>query len=155
MTDTFRALCAELLAAMQTDNWEECEEVWARAEAALAQPEPVTPTDEELMDLWLDCMNTSEARGSFVFARAVLARWGTPAIQPVPVSERLPGPEDCDGEGRCWWRGCVQQENFCTLITPRAGFHTCEPPTSCSASQVTTQDLLPLLTLFGPTTFPC
>lgn len=21
---------------------------------------------------------------------------------PVPVSERLPGPEDCDGEGRCW-----------------------------------------------------
>ena len=23
--------------------------------------------------------------------------------QPVPVSERLPGPEDCDSEGRCWW----------------------------------------------------
>ena len=22
---------------------------------------------------------------------------------PVPVSERLPGPEDCDGEGRCWF----------------------------------------------------
>ncbi len=22
---------------------------------------------------------------------------------PVPVSERLPGPEDCDAEGRCWW----------------------------------------------------
>lgn len=22
--------------------------------------------------------------------------------EPVPVSERLPGPEDCDGEGRCW-----------------------------------------------------
>ena len=21
---------------------------------------------------------------------------------PVPVSERLPGPEDCDAEGRCW-----------------------------------------------------
>jgi hypothetical protein len=36
------------------------------------------------------------------FARAVLARWGTPAIEPVQVSERLPGPEDCDGEGRCW-----------------------------------------------------
>ena len=27
---------------------------------------------------------------------------GTPANQPVPVSERLPGPEDCDSEGRCW-----------------------------------------------------
>lgn len=22
---------------------------------------------------------------------------------PVPVSERLPGAEDCDGEGQCWW----------------------------------------------------
>jgi len=28
-------------------------------------------------------------------ARAVLARWGRPAVEPVPVSERLPGPEDC------------------------------------------------------------
>ena len=36
-------------------------------------------------------------------ARAILARWGNPAPQPVPVSERLPGPEDCDSEGRCWW----------------------------------------------------
>jgi hypothetical protein len=25
------------------------------------------------------------------------------AIEPVSVSERLPGPEDCDAEGRCWW----------------------------------------------------
>ena len=24
-------------------------------------------------------------------------------IEPVPVSERLPGPEDCDAKGRCWW----------------------------------------------------
>ena len=23
--------------------------------------------------------------------------------QPVPVSERLPGPEDCDALGDCWW----------------------------------------------------
>ena len=36
-------------------------------------------------------------------ARAALARWGTPAIQPVPVSERLPGLEDCDAEVECWW----------------------------------------------------
>jgi hypothetical protein len=35
-------------------------------------------------------------------ARAALARWGAPAIQPVPVAERLPGPEDCDSEGCCW-----------------------------------------------------
>ena len=25
------------------------------------------------------------------------------ALVPVSVSERLPGPEDCDEEGRCWW----------------------------------------------------
>jgi hypothetical protein len=25
--------------------------------------------------------------------------------QPVAVSKRLPGPEDCDAEGRCWWYG--------------------------------------------------
>ena len=39
-------------------------------------------------------------------ARAVLARWGNhSAPQPIPVSERLPGPEDCDAEGRCWLGG--------------------------------------------------
>jgi len=35
-------------------------------------------------------------------ARTVLARWITPANQPVPVNERLPGVGDCDAEGRCW-----------------------------------------------------
>jgi hypothetical protein len=34
--------------------------------------------------------------------RYAVARWGRPIIEPVPVSERLPGPEDCDEEGRCW-----------------------------------------------------
>lgn len=40
--------------------------------------------------------------------------------QPIPVSERLPGPGDCDAEGKCWW-GEPQIENshdatwnFCT-----------------------------------------
>jgi len=37
------------------------------------------------------------------FSLDVLARWGRPAVEPVPVSERLPGPEDCDDQGRCWW----------------------------------------------------
>ena len=31
-----------------------------------------------------------------------IARWGHPTPQPVAVSERLPGPEDCDEQGRCW-----------------------------------------------------
>lgn len=33
---------------------------------------------------------------------AVLARWGCPAITPIPLSERLPTAKDCDAEGRCW-----------------------------------------------------
>jgi hypothetical protein len=43
------------------------------------------------------------------YARAVLARWGHPAIEPVLVTERLPGPEDCapwpdepDANPWCW-----------------------------------------------------
>jgi hypothetical protein len=38
-------------------------------------------------------------------AQAILShpgsRWSS-TIEPVPVAERLPGPEDCDAEGRCW-----------------------------------------------------
>jgi hypothetical protein len=34
-------------------------------------------------------------------SRAVLARWGSYPT-PIPVVERLPGPEDCDAEGQCW-----------------------------------------------------
>ena len=82
-----------------------------------ALPEPVAPTDEEIEE-WADASSevpleemdpdihgwrrcfTKEEFGASI--RAALARYGTPAIQPVPVSERLPGPEDCDAEGRCW-----------------------------------------------------
>jgi len=35
-------------------------------------------------------------------ARAHSARYARPAIAPIPLSERLPGPGDCDAEGRCW-----------------------------------------------------
>jgi hypothetical protein len=31
-----------------------------------------------------------------------------PVTVPVPVSERLPGPEDCDDQGRCWMFGKVE-----------------------------------------------
>ena len=44
--------------------------------------------------------------------RAVLARYGRPTFQPIPVSERLPGPDDCcpnprNGQGQWCW-GWVQ-----------------------------------------------
>jgi hypothetical protein len=71
------------------------------------QPEPVGATDEEidaLLPLGMASYSTlcgpCEIRA---FARAVLQRFGRPAITPIPMSERLPGPEDCDADGRCWF----------------------------------------------------
>ena len=83
------------------------------------------PTDEQIMELMPQQMrddlaaaaramagfNTLKAAGAIRIilnrhavdhARAVLAKWGHPTPQPVAVSERLPGPEDCDEQGRCW-----------------------------------------------------
>jgi hypothetical protein len=57
--------------------------------AALAQPEPQGPTDAELDELaeeYLD-WNADGIRG---YARAVLARWGRPAIEPVPEPQGPP-----------------------------------------------------------------
>jgi hypothetical protein len=63
MTSPYRALCAELLAALKSwsphgggplECWEDREEeadLIARAETELAQPEPKKPTDEEIMEL--------------------------------------------------------------------------------------------------------
>jgi hypothetical protein len=52
---------------------------WGRYE----QPEPVAPTDEELNKMCYYEFSTSTGHGEHVdmlgFARAVLARWGTPA----------------------------------------------------------------------------
>jgi hypothetical protein len=56
------------------------------------------PTDEDLYDL-AEVFNGDPVPAM----RRALEMWGRPAINPVPVSERLPGPEDCDSEGRCWW----------------------------------------------------
>lgn len=115
MTD-YRALCARMADELDhyrqllMDDRRATHALAAEARAALNQPEPQGPTDEEIYKLALDgdflvdvgdgfsCMVQDEVE----FARAALARWGRPAIEPVPVSERLPGPEDCDEQGRCW-----------------------------------------------------
>ena len=99
---------------------------WGRS---TIQPEPEGPTDEELLKVAAATIDPYESRGIaldeyeaetecaveaygselIAFARAVLARWGRPAVEPVPVSERLPGPEDCapwpdepDANHWCW-----------------------------------------------------
>ncbi len=101
----WRALCAELLAALKSEGYAHWsippdeDELCLRARAALAQPEPVAPTDEELLMLMPETMRDefsyaaktcSDAMGGRVkrgifrvalntaaleYARAVLARW--------------------------------------------------------------------------------
>ena len=74
MTTDYRALCAEIL--QKLDQYE----------------------DGQRVD-WEAWRNN---------ARAALAQsepegpTGRPAIEPVPVAERLPGPEDCSSRGYFW-----------------------------------------------------
>ena len=80
---TFRALCAELHQCLEYID-RTCDvpipgTLLDRARAALAQPEPVAPTDEELDELFTEIDQSGEALSWRAFARAVLARWGTPA----------------------------------------------------------------------------
>jgi hypothetical protein len=104
----WRALCAELLAMLDAQALRDPEMdgglLRRRARTALAQPEPEGVTDEELYQFWeshpelgLTCDEPVK------LLRAGLTHFARPTIKPVPVAERLPGPEDCDAEGRCWW----------------------------------------------------
>jgi hypothetical protein len=88
----FRALCAELTEELVNEygyctEWEKglplCEsnvsELLTRARAALSQPEPVAPTDEEIMEVFWEHQNGLEelwAEGWPAAARAVLAKCG-------------------------------------------------------------------------------
>ena len=97
MTTDFRALCAELLSALENEGYAHWvhtpdeDELCLCARAALAEPEPEGPTDEELTQLLFEgfrgpieflCEAEEEAhlmiRNHVRFARAVLARWGQP-----------------------------------------------------------------------------
>jgi hypothetical protein len=88
MTTDWKALCELLI-----DEWDAASGdpdmisfaiAIDRARTALAQPEPVGPTDEELYDLAAEY--DGEPTQSM---RAALARWGRPALTPIPVSEFL------------------------------------------------------------------
>jgi hypothetical protein len=81
MTDlsptNWRALCAELHAVFNT--YAVCQEhhqLLVHTAAALAQPEPQGPTDEELYDYWISTSPEFGCADPVGFARAVIARWG-------------------------------------------------------------------------------
>ena len=100
------------------------------AHALLTQPVAEGPTDDEV-DAWADANDFVQGHGDHpcgfwikdddlgMIVRAALARWGRPTPQPVPVSERLPGPEDCDEQGRCWMFGKVEGDwRLISMINP-------------------------------------
>ena len=74
--------------------------------------EPQGPTDEEWQEFLSQCLTAQSIaeREGYDFpyylddkAEEFRARFCRPAIKPVPVGERLPGPEECDAEGECYW----------------------------------------------------
>jgi len=84
MTD-FRVLCARMADELDhyrqllMDDRRETHALATEARAALAQPEPQGPTDEELRDLWSWAAGQDQGpwpTQQHCFARAVLARWG-------------------------------------------------------------------------------
>ena len=92
MTNPYRAMCSELIEAIdsETADWEDIEELKARARALLAQPVAKRPTDEELLEMWHSCDWFDEGatlREFISIARAVLARWGRPTPQPPANGE--------------------------------------------------------------------
>ncbi|NDC36337.1 MAG: hypothetical protein EBZ51_13430 [Synechococcaceae bacterium WB9_2_112] len=113
MTTDFRALCARMADELDhyrrllTDNRLEVHALSAEARAALSAPEQ-GPTDQQIMELmpqqlWEDLATVSRLAaygagpgvgpglfrvtlnaGIVEHCRAALARWGRPAVEPVP-----------------------------------------------------------------------
>jgi hypothetical protein len=75
-----------------------------------SQPEPQGPTESDLSELFYRHVGEGSEVGFENAIAEALARWGRPTIEPVPVSERLPGPEDVEPKLRyCWWYNYIDQ----------------------------------------------
>ena len=79
-TPDFRALCAELLAALETEGYTHWtinpgeDPLCERARAALATPPPEPPTAIEIIDLSIEIDDAG--LGIVEVVRAALERWG-------------------------------------------------------------------------------
>ena len=123
MTNPYRAMCAEL-SELDGHCVVDCTEEWAdamcRLRAALAQPEPVAPTDQEIEEWadacpdapleemdpevhgWRRCFTAKEFSETI---RAAIARWGHPTPQPVaegPSDEELWAAGSDDFRANCY-----------------------------------------------------
>jgi hypothetical protein len=119
MSNPYRTMIAQLAAALQQQVFRDPEmdgnDLPRQARALLDQPELPELTDEELTLTYAYAVaaavgnkrgpyTTEDAEAAQLAGlRAVLAKWGHPTPQPVPVSERLPGAEDCLDEGWAWF----------------------------------------------------
>ena len=123
MTTDYRALCAELLAWAEktSSHYYKQADVLLRARAALTKAVPSAKRErsrisiDEMCEIlrsleikateYTDCTILYEV--TFDQLRAICDTRAADLLQrqypqPVPVSERLPKPEDCDEQGRCW-----------------------------------------------------
>jgi hypothetical protein len=121
MTDPIRAALERLLAVVKpkyTDPDEIVEVVRAIAAARAALAEPAPPAEGEVAELCatayqfvgaangpvelLDNLSAAANGEPLPHGPGAGVPWTPDVAQPVAVSERLPGPEDCDAEERCW-----------------------------------------------------
>ena len=108
MTDTFRVLCAEVLAfnngespynfsglnPYDRDNaaFDAWQDIRQRLKSALAEPEPQTPSKSELFRLLMQSGGANRVvsvEWLEPFAHAVLSRWGLPAAEPEEPTELI------------------------------------------------------------------
>jgi hypothetical protein len=93
--------------------------VGERVDEDAPESAPSWPTREELRAMAFEFA----ARKPEEFARAVLARWGRPAVTPIPVSERPWEREGwCDAQGTCWMWHPINF-HYC-LCRPDPSVHT-------------------------------
>jgi hypothetical protein len=103
----------------------ECREHLSQTRAALAQPEPegVTERIASIATAVRECAFGWEPTARLIgnvcaedvadLCGAILTRYAHPTTEPVPVSEPVPGREDCNDEGEVWVEeGGIKEQYF-------------------------------------------
>ena len=84
--------------------YRELQELKPLVATALAQPEPEELTDQEIEREAIANADTDGEYSAFkIGAFFVQERMNRTVIKPVPVTERLPGPEDTTDRNECWY----------------------------------------------------
>ena len=79
---------------------------WGNLKGSLTSSPPADGEVAELTGQLIEAANGAAAMGWDQHAKSILRAaelLQRQALVPVSADERLPGLEDCDAEGRCWW----------------------------------------------------